>query len=264
MIRKHIIVISLVAIVLLAVLFYNLAIPRISVSGTGTVSATPDQGQISFTVREMDTLAANAVSRQAAIMEKVLVALVADGIAKEDITTSGYSLNPVYNYTDSRDYIPPPASEEIIGECPPPAGEEKIGEWPPLVSEEIIGYEVVQSVQVIVNDLPKIGGILDKIVQAGVKQIDYISFSFKDSTYDSLRAQAYKIAVDDARGQADAIVGATGGFIIGIASLSTNYWGPLYAEKIDMPSGIMTPQTPIVPSGSITVTANINIMYLYL
>jgi uncharacterized protein YggE len=252
MIRKHLIVVSLVAIILLGVFLYNLAIPRISVSGTGTVSATPDQGQISFTVREMDTLAANAVSRQAAIMDKVLAALTAEGIVKEDITTSGYSLNPVYNYTDSRDYYPPSISGEIIGECPPPA------------SGEIIGYEVVQSVQVIVNDLPKIGGILDKIVQAGVKQIDYISFSFKDLTYDTLRAQAYKIAVDDARGQANAIVGATGGFIIGIASLSTNYWGPIYAEKIDMSGGIVIPQTPIVPSGSITVTANVNIMYLYL
>ena len=247
--RKHVIAISLVSIIVLGVFLYYLAIPRISVSGTGTVSATPDQGQISFTVREMDALAANAVSRQAAIMDKVLVALAAEGIAKEDITTSGYSLNPVYNYTDSnytdsRDYYPPP--------------------YPPPTSGEIIGYEVVQSIQVTVNDLPRVGSILDKIVQAGVKQIDYVGFSFKDETYASLRAQAYKRAVEDARGQADAIVGATGGFIIGIASLSTNYWGPIYAEKIDMPGGVVIPEMPVVPSGSITVTANVNIVYLYL
>src|SRR4030043_1473569 len=101
MMRKHVSAISLVSIIVLGVFLYYLAIPRISVSGMGTVSATPDQGQISFTVREMDALAANAVSRQAAIMDKVLVALAAEGIAKEDITTSGYSLNPVYNYTES-------------------------------------------------------------------------------------------------------------------------------------------------------------------
>jgi uncharacterized protein YggE len=244
MMRKHVIAISLVVIIVLGVFIYYFAIPRISVSGRGTVSATPDQGQISFTVREMDTLAANAVSRQAAIIDKVLVALAAEGIAKEAITTSAYSLNPVYNYTDYRDYYPTP--------------------YPPPTSGEIIGYEVVQSIQVTVNDLPRIGGILDKIVQAGVKQIDYIGFSFKDETYASLRAQAYKKAVEDARGQADAIVGATGGFIIGIASLSTNYWGPIYAEKIDIPGGVVTPEMPVVPSGSITVTANVNIVYLYL
>src|SRR4030042_3806077 len=121
MMRKHVIAISLVSIIVLGVFLYYLAIPRISVSGTGTVSATPDQGQISFTVREMDALAANAVSRQAAIIDKVLVALAAEGIAKEDITTSGYSLNPVYNYTDynytdSRDYYPPPYPPPTSGE----------------------------------------------------------------------------------------------------------------------------------------------------
>ena len=87
----------------------------------------------------------------------------------------------------------------------------------------------------------------------------------KDAIYAGLRAQAYKRAVEDARGQADAIVGATGGFIIGIASMSTNYWGPIYTmEKTDVSGGVVTPQTPIVPSGSITVTANVNIVYLYL
>jgi uncharacterized protein YggE len=245
MMRRRVIAISLVAIVVLGVFLYYFTIPRISVSGTGTVSAAPDQGQISFTVREMDALAANAVARQAAIMEKVLAGLTAEGIAKEAITTSGYSLNPVYNQTD---YY----CKE--GYCPTST-----------ITGEIIGYEVVQSIQVTVNDLPRVGSILDKIVQAGVKQIDYIGFSFKDATYETLRAQAYRKAVDDAHGQADAIVGATGGFIIGIASLSTNYWGPIYAmEKRDVSGGTVPPSTPIVPQGSITVTANVNIVYLYL
>ena len=245
MMRKHVIAISLVAIVVLGVFLYYFAIPRISVSGTGTVNATPDQGQIAFTVRIQDALAANAVSRQAAIMDQVMAGLTAEGIAKEAITTSAYSLNPVYNQTDY--------CKE--GYCPTPT----------TTSGQIIGYEAIQSIQVTVNDLPRIGSVLDKIVQAGVNQIDYIGFSFKDATYNSLRAQAYKNAVADARGQADAIVGATGGFVIGIASLSTNYWGPIYAmEKRDVSGGTVPPSTPVVPQGSITVTAQINIVYLYL
>jgi hypothetical protein len=246
MMRKQVIAFSLVAIVVLGVFLYYFAVPRISVSGMGTVSAMPDQGQISFTVREMDALAANAVSRQATIMNNVLAALEAEGIAKEEIATSGYSLNPVYNYTDGKD----PYYADY--------------NYPPPTSGEIVGYEAVQSIQVTVNDLPRVGSVLDKIVQAGVKQIDYITFSFKDATYASLRAQAYKRAVEDAHGQADAIVGATGGFILGIASMSTNYWGPIYAEGRTVSGDVVTPQMPVVPSGSITVTANVNIVYLYL
>jgi uncharacterized protein YggE len=246
MMRKRLIALSLVSIVVLGVFLNYFAIPRIAVSGTGTVSAMPDQGQIAFTVRIQDILAANAVSKQAAIMSNVMAALTAEGIHKEAVTTSGYSLNPLYNQTD---YY----CKE--GYCPPT----------PTRTGEIVGYEVVQSIQVTVNDLTRIGNILDKIVQAGVNQIDYIGFSFNDTTYNSLRAEAYQKAVDDAHGQADAIVGAMGGFIIGIASASTNYWGPIYAmEKGNISSTTVPPNTPIVPQGSITVTAQVNIVYLYL
>ena len=246
MMRKRVVAISLVAIVVLGVFLYYFAIPRISVSGTGTVNATPDQGQIAFTVRIQDALAANAVSKQAAIMNNVMAALTAEDIAKEAITTSGYSLNPVYNQTD---YY----CKE--GYCPPT----------PTTTGGIIGYEAVQSIQVTVNDLPRIGNVLDKIVQAGVNQIDYIGFSFNETTYISLRAQAYKKAVDDTRGQADAIVGAMGGHIIGIASASTNYWGPIYTmEERDVSGGTVPPSNAVVPQGSITVTAQVNIVYLYL
>jgi hypothetical protein len=178
-------------------------------------------------------------------MDRVLAGLTTDGIAKEAITTSGYSLNPVYNQTNDCKQ----------GICP----------RPPTTTGEIVGYEVIQSIQVTVDDLTRVGSILDKIVQAGVTQIDYIGFSFKDATYNTLRAQAYKRAVEDAHGQADAIVGAMGGFIIGIASASTNYWGPIYAmEKGTVSGGTVPPSTPVVPQGSITVTAQVNIVYLYL
>jgi uncharacterized protein YggE len=246
MMRKRVVAVSLVAIVVLGVFLYYFAIPRISVSGTGTVNATPDQAQIAFTVRIQDALAASAVSKQAAIMNNVMAALTAEGIANEAITTTGYSLNPVYNQTDYH-------CKE--GNCPPTQ----------TTTGEIIGYEAVQSIQVTVNDLSRIGNVLDKIVQAGVNQIDYIGFSFEDTTYNGLRAQAYKKAVDDARGQADAIVGAMGGFIIGIASASTNYWGPIYTmEKRDVSDDSFPPSPAVVPQGSMTVTAQVNIVYLYL
>jgi uncharacterized protein YggE len=246
MLHKRAIALTLAGIVVLGVFLSYFGIPRISVSGTGTVSATPDQGQIAFTIRIRDVLAANAVSKQAVIMNNVMAALTAEGIAKEAITTSGYSLNPLYNQTD---YY----CKE--GYCPP--APTRIG--------EVIGYEAVQSIQVTVNDLARIGSVLDEIVQAGVNQIDYIEFSFRDTTYSSLRAQAYKEAVDDARGQADAIVGAMGGFIIGVASATTNYWGPIYPmERTNMSAGAVPPSTPVVPQGSVTVTAQVSIVYLYL
>ena len=243
--RKRLIGVGLAAIVLLSAFFYYIAIPRVSVSGTGTASAFPDQAQISFTVRTRNASAANAVSEGAAIMDRVLAGLAEVGIVKDAITTNGYSLNPIYNQTDSyckQAYCPIPTATGVI-----------------------IGYEVVQSLEVTIADTTSVGRVLDKIVQAGVNQIDWIGFSFKDQLYNSLRAQAYQKAVQDAQGQAQAIVGALGGIIIGVASASTNYWGPIYPEQTRNISGGVTPPTvPVVPSGTITVTATVNIIYFYI
>ena len=247
--RKRLIAVGLVAIVVAAAFLYFLAIPRILVSGAGTVTAYPDEAQISFTVRTRETLAASAVSKNAAIMNSVLAGLTAEGIGKDAINTIGYSLSPVYNQTT--DYC----KGDVCPLPPTPVG---------VTIGAIIGYEVVQSLQVTVTDLTHVGSVLDKIVQAGVNQIDWISFTFKDATYNSLRAQAYQKAVQDANGQARAIVGALNGIIIGVASASTNFWGPgpYYAEKVS--GGSATPSVPVVPSGSIQVTAAVNITYLYI
>jgi uncharacterized protein YggE len=242
--RKRLIAVGLTAVIVLSAFLYYVAIPRISVSGTGTVSAFPDQAQISFTVQTRDASAANAVSEGAAIMDRVLAGLAEVEIGKDMITTSGYSLNPIYNRTDyycKEGYCPTPTTTGVI-----------------------IGYEVVQSLQVTIADITSVGRVLDKIVQAGVNQIDWIGFSFKDQLYNNLRAQAYQKAVQDAHGQAQAIVGALGGIIIGVASASTNYWGPIYAEEKRDVSGGTTPSVPVVPSGTITVTAMVNIVYLYI
>jgi uncharacterized protein YggE len=87
--RKRLIAVGLVAVVVISAFLYYVAIPRISVSGTGTVSAFPDQAQISFAVRTRDASAANAVSEGAAIMDRVLAALAEVEIGKDAITTNG-------------------------------------------------------------------------------------------------------------------------------------------------------------------------------
>jgi len=248
--KKRILAISLVGLVVVASFLYFIAIPRVSVTGTGTATAYPDEAQISFTIRTTDALAANAVSQNAAIINNVLAGLTAEGIGKADINTVGYSLSPVYNQTT--DYC----KGSICPLPPVPAG---------ATSGTIVGYEVVQSLQVTVTDLTHVGSVLDRIVQAGVNQIDWISFTFKDATYNTLRVEAYQQAVQDANGQARAIVGALNGIIIDIVSVSTNYWmpnSPVYAEKGSTTPNV--PQNPVIPSGTIQVTAVVNITYLYI
>ena len=130
-----------------------------------------------------------------------------------------------------------------------------------------MGYVAVNSVEVIVNgteNLPIVGKIIDAVVEAGVNQVDGITFTFTDSNYNTLQTLAYQRAVHDAYSQASAIVTGLGGVIIGIASVSTNYGYGIVPQPITY--GGTTESKPPTPinSGPQQVTATVNIVYLYL
>jgi len=218
----------------LASFLYFVAIPRISVSGTGTVTAYPDEADVMFSVRTQDSSAARAAAENGVQATAVFASLAALGVNKSDIRTISYSISPAY---DSYNY------------------------------SQIVGYVAVNSIEVVVigtENLPIVGKIVDAVVQAGANQIDGITFTFTDPNYNTLRTQAYQKAVQDANSQASAIVTGLGGVILGVASASTNYGYGIVPQPLPYAnsSGIKQP-TPI-NSGPQQVTATVDITYLYL
>jgi len=220
---------GLIILVLAISILVFFALPRVNVTGTGTVEAYPDEVQLSFTVRSDDASAAKAAARNGASMSAVLEALASQGVRKSDVKTVGYWLSPVYdpyNYTS------------------------------------VTGYSAFHSLQVILtgDNITSVGTIIDAVVQAGVNQIDGVTFTFTDASYDKLRTQAYQKAVQDAKEQANAIVGSLGGVILGVVSVSTGYQIPM---PIYAGGSMPMPNTPI-PSGTAQVTATVSITYLYI
>ena len=228
------IAISLVGIVALASFLYFVAIPRITVTGTGTVTAYPDEADILFSVRTQNSSAADAAAENGVLMTEVYASLAALGVNKSDIKTTSYSLAPAY---DSYNY------------------------------SKVVGYVAINSLEVIVTgteNLPNVGKIIDTVVQAGVNQVDGIFFTFADSNYNTLRTQAYHKAVQDANSQASAIVSGLGGVIIGVASVSTNYGYGIMPQPITYGSTTEIKQPTPINSGPQQVTATVNITYLYI
>ena len=233
--RKRTIALSLVGLVVLSSFLYFVAIPRIGVTGTGTVTVYPDEADLQFSVRTQNQSAANAAAQNEAIMNNVYAALSALDVNRSEIETTSYSLSPAY---DSFNY------------------------------SKVVGYVAVDSVEITITgseNLPIVGDIVDAVVKAGVNQVDGISFSFTDSDYDTLRTEAYHKAVQDAYSQASAIVSGLGGVIIGIASVSTNYgYGILPPQPIVYGGSAESKPTTPISSGLQQVTATVNITYLYL
>lgn len=155
--------------------------PRvISVSGEGVVDAAPDMASIVIGVVTQAKTAREAVSGNTTATEGVLASLNEAQIEKRDISTSGFSVQPNYNYPRNGS-----------GEAP-----------------TIEGYEARNSLTVRVRDLTKLGTILDNVVTTGSNQIGGISFDVADKT--PLLDKARGDAVADARRKADIFASAAG------------------------------------------------------
>ena len=108
---------GLVGIIAVASFLYFVAVPRISVTGTGTMTAYPDEADIIFSVRTQDSSAAKAAAENGVQATAVFASLAALGVNKSDIRTTSYSLSPAYdsyNYSQIVGYVALNSMEVIV------------------------------------------------------------------------------------------------------------------------------------------------------
>jgi uncharacterized protein YggE len=157
----------------------------ISVSGEGRVFVKPDVADLQLGVRVQRDRAGAAAADAAEEMSAVVAAVLAQGVAEDDIQTADLSLQPVYDY--DRD---------------------------PAV---IVAYEAVNIVSIVARDLEHVGALIDAATKAGATSVNGISFRLEDSS--AVEAQARELAMTDARSKADALAGAAGVRITGVISI---------------------------------------------
>ena len=152
----------------------------ISVSGEGEVSAKPDQARLSAGVVTQAPTATAALSANTAAMNRLFGALKLLGIPDERIQTSNFSVQPQY----------PPFR--------PDAAEPRT----------ITGYQVSNQVTVMVDELSKLGAVLDALVGSGANQVGGVSFAIADVKPLAERARA--AAVESAMAKARTLAAAAG------------------------------------------------------
>jgi hypothetical protein len=149
----------------------------IAIEGRGEVRAAPDMATINSGVTTQGSTAREALDANSAAMSDLIAALKKAGIEARDIQTSGFSVNPNYVYSDARD--------ELGYSLPP----------------KINGYQVSNSVTVVVRDLEDLGSILDSSVTVGANTVNGVSFSVADPS--ELLDEARKLAFANARDKAE-------------------------------------------------------------
>jgi len=208
----------------------------INVGGTGTISMTPDEAIVHLGVQTQSTDAVTAQQENARKMEKIIKALKDLGISEDDMETSGYSMYPMRNY-----------------EKPDPI---------------ITGYAVSNQLKVTVKDIDDVGDVIDTAVDAGVNEIQGVSFTLSDKTRQDAREQALENAVNAARVDADTLASTLDVTIIGPLEVTTSGGSiktpyPVSYDVVDeMAYAEGAARTPIQP-GDVSVTAYVQVIYQF-
>lgn len=212
----------------------GLTIPRtITVVGEGKVKIKPDIARANIGVEVMKNSVKEASDANKAALDAVLAALKAQGVAEKDIQTAGYSI----------------VAERFGPEGPLP--------------ENQTNYRVSNNVSVVIRDLDKVGAILDAAIEAGANNIYGIEFGL-DNT-DTVKTEARKAAVADAKAKAEELAGLTGvqvGSVVSVSEVVGNnggYYNAATFNQLDraMGGGGGTPITP----GELDLTLQLQVVY---
>jgi uncharacterized protein len=150
----------------------------IRVTGDSQVTARPDRVQIDLGVTTRAAHSQEAASENARQVDAVLAAVKKAAGPAAVLKTISYALNPNYQYHTS-------------------GGE-----------PTITGYTASNVVQVQLDDLARIGSVIDSATQAGANHVQGIQFTLRDQ--DAVRATALREAALRARAEAEVLAGALG------------------------------------------------------
>jgi uncharacterized protein YggE len=208
------------------------------VTATATVEREPERALLILAVESTGTTAQQAAQANATRMDALTAALRRLGITGPLIRTISYQLIPEYARNTATQ---PPERQD---------------------APRIVGYRAVNMVQITVDSVPRVGGIIDAALQAGANRVAGLNFELKDPQ--SARLQALRQAVARARSDAEAMAQAVGERLGPPLNMTTHgYAEPrqFRGEAVRMVDAMQAPApTPIEP-GLLEVTASVTITF---
>jgi len=202
-------------------------VSSIRVSGDARITARPDRVQIDIGVSTRAVQSQEAASQCARQVDAMLAAVRKAAGPAADLKTISYSLNPTYQYH--------------------PKGEEPT----------LTGYSALNVVQVTLDDLAKIGTVIDSATQAGANHVQGIQFTLRDQ--DAVRAEALRQAATRARAEAEVLAAALGLKVVRVLGVEENSPRVMPVRAyLGAPRTMATAAAPTpVEAGTLDVTADV-------
>lgn len=206
--------------------------PMVTVSANAHVMREPDRARVVLAVESTAPTAREAARENARKMDRVVETLVRQGIERRSIRTIAYNLNPEYDYRQDR-----------------------------APQQRLIGYRAVNMVQVVVDDIARVGGVLDEAITSGANRVASLGFELRNS--EEAYLEAVREATRKARAEAEAAAGALGMRVGAPMNISTSRGFhepppppmPMMAEA--RMAAAVRPETPI-EAGEMRISAQVH------
>src|SRR6185369_10450543 len=210
----------------------NRRVTRVMVAGDSVVQAQPDTAIVTISVVTQNRRAIDAQQENATKTDAVVRALKAAAGAGAEVKTSGYSLQPQRVYKEGQ---------------------------PPVIS----GFEARNSVTVTMNELNKLGSVIDAAAQAGSNDISGIAFTLKQDR--PARDRALSEATQEAVAKARLIASALGGRVVRVVEVQEEGFQirppmPMYEAGNFATLGSAAKVSTPIEVGSLEITSRVQVI----
>lgn len=204
-------------------------VSTIHVTANATLQAKPDRVEIDIGVVTQGARADPTAAENATHVAAVLAALHNLVRNDTDIKTVSYALTPDYRYQ--------------------PAG----------AQPEISGYTATNLVQVTLDDLQKMGTVIDAATRAGANRIQDIRFTLRDP--EGAHLQALRKAAEAARREADTLASTLGVHIVRVLSVEEGggFVIPIRPWRPTVMRAEVAREATPVEAGTLDVNANVTL-----
>ena len=167
----------------------------VNVQGLATVKAMPDVISVYFNIETTGNTSEEAKDANSLILDELITELLKQGFERKNIVTENYNIYPNY-------------------------------EWDKDGKQIDKGFKATHSIRVEIDseDSDKLGSIIDAGANAGAG-ISYINFELSQKLQNQYKAEAMKLAAEDARIKAEAVAEGFNKEVGDLISTSVNDFG---------------------------------------
>ena len=199
-------------------------------TGEGSVKRAPDRAWIQVTAESRARSPREAQKLNVAVMAEVLQKLRSSGLPPEAIQTRGYDLQPEHDYVGGK--------------------------------QSLRGYVARNTVELRVDDMSRVGELLDLAVSSGATSVGNIRFDLKDRA--AAEREALRLAVEDARRRADAAAAGAGMRVDRIVRIEEHRMGVIPPPRPMFRTGVaqaeMAAAEPPIEAGELEIRAAVTLI----